>query len=201
MPTGYTAKVATGEMTEFSDFALLCARAFGATIDVRDEPLDNSLPERFEPSPHYKDCMARDQAEIERLISLSQSEIQAERDEEERKRTAERERYLSGKAEQKARYEAMLEKVSAWEPPTSEHVEMKRFMVEQLTKSIDFDCQPSDYRADAVPPADEWLKTRIERLEENVKSWASFYAQEVARTEGRNQWVSDLRNSLQLKRQ
>ena len=196
MPTGYTAKVATGEVTEFSDFALLCARAFGAAINMRDEPLGSRLPERFEPSPYYKDCMARDQAEIERLRSLSQVEIQAERDEEERKRAAERELYLSGKAEQKARYEAMLEKVEAWEPPTSEHVEMKCFMVEQLTKSIDFDCQPSGYRADEIAPADEWLKARIERMEKNIKSWASFYAQEVARTEGRNQWISDLRRSL-----
>ena len=197
MPTGYTSKVATGEVTKFSDFALLCARAFGATIDMRDDPLDADIPTRFEPSPHYKDCIARDQAEIDRLRGLSKPEIQAERDEEERKREAERERYLSKMAEQKARYEAMLDKVSSWVPPTHEHVEMKRFMMEQLTQSIDHDCQPSKYREDETPPAEEWLKARVKKLEENVKSWALFYEKEVERTQGRNKWLADLRRSIQ----
>lgn len=42
MPTGYTADIKDG--ITFRDFALRCARAFGATIMQRDE--DISIPPR-----------------------------------------------------------------------------------------------------------------------------------------------------------
>lgn len=37
MPTGYTASVQEGKVTEFRDFAMECARAFGALVMMRDE--------------------------------------------------------------------------------------------------------------------------------------------------------------------
>src|SRR5262245_849411 len=41
MPNAYTAPVLDGTVTDFADFALRCARAFGATgVDMRDEPAD-----------------------------------------------------------------------------------------------------------------------------------------------------------------
>jgi hypothetical protein len=43
MPTGYTAPVQSGEIVELEDFILLCARAFGACVMQRDEPM-KSLP-------------------------------------------------------------------------------------------------------------------------------------------------------------
>jgi hypothetical protein len=49
MPTGYTDCVRSGEVTEFADFAMKCARAFGACIEMRDEPSGTPIPEAFEP--------------------------------------------------------------------------------------------------------------------------------------------------------
>jgi len=45
MPTGYTCQVQDGMITEFKEFALLCARNFGACITLRDEPLSPDIPE------------------------------------------------------------------------------------------------------------------------------------------------------------
>ena len=45
MPSGYTEGVASGKVTEFKEYALLCARAFGACISLRDEPLSLEIPE------------------------------------------------------------------------------------------------------------------------------------------------------------
>ena len=39
MPTGYTAYIEDGDITTGKDFLMLCSRAFGVAIDVRDEPL------------------------------------------------------------------------------------------------------------------------------------------------------------------
>jgi hypothetical protein len=57
MPTGYTAAVADGTITEFPDFAMQCARAFGTLVLMRDEPQDAAIPEKFEPAGRDKGAM------------------------------------------------------------------------------------------------------------------------------------------------
>jgi len=54
MPTAYTSFVADNENFTFPEFAMLCAREFGALISMRDEPLDTPVPERFEPDDFYR---------------------------------------------------------------------------------------------------------------------------------------------------
>ncbi|VTR91619.1 unnamed protein product [Gemmata massiliana] len=39
----------------------------------------------------------------------------------------------------------MLEHVRAWEPPSTDHENLKQFMIDQLRESIDFDCR-GEYR-------------------------------------------------------
>ena len=53
MPTGYTLDLYDGKDITFEEFALRCARAFGALISMRDEPIDAPIPERFEPSDYH----------------------------------------------------------------------------------------------------------------------------------------------------
>ena len=43
MATGYTYPVVEGKITEFSEFALGCARAFGAFMHMRDDNSDAPL--------------------------------------------------------------------------------------------------------------------------------------------------------------
>lgn len=57
MPTGYTASVADGTTTTLRAFALQCARAFGATVTMRDDPMSAEIPERFEPGGFYRRLM------------------------------------------------------------------------------------------------------------------------------------------------
>ena len=65
MPTGYTASVADGRVTEFAPFALQCARAMGALIMMRDEPHDAPIPERFEASDYYSKSLAEARERLE----------------------------------------------------------------------------------------------------------------------------------------
>ena len=53
MPTGYTLELYDGKDITFEEFVLKCARAFGALINMRDEPRDAPIPERFEPSYYH----------------------------------------------------------------------------------------------------------------------------------------------------
>ena len=44
MPTGYTYDLYDGKDIEFPDFVMKCARAFGALIEIRDDPMDAAIP-------------------------------------------------------------------------------------------------------------------------------------------------------------
>src|SRR5258708_31721932 len=126
MPSGYTDKVQSGEVTEFPEFAMRCARAFGALITMRDDPSEAPVPEQF--TPHisfYDDQIAAARTTLAEIPLLSTEEC------ERRARTAHADALDAFRARQqeralhKARYEAMIAKVKAWTPPTAEHDELR----------------------------------------------------------------------------
>lgn len=69
MPTAYTSFVADNENFTFPEFAMLCAREFGALASMRDEPLDAPVPERFEPDDFYRKQYEAAKAEYDDFIA------------------------------------------------------------------------------------------------------------------------------------
>lgn len=197
MPTGYTHSVQSGEVTTFAEFALQCARAFGACIEMRDDPTDTPIPERFKPSDYHEKALAADRAELARVEKMTEAECKvaarAEHDEEVARRNESDARAREGVA----RYQAMLTEVQAWNPPTSEHAGLKSFMVQQLVDSIKWD-KPfyADEPPPALLPADEWKRTKIAELMKSIDRHTEGYAEDVQRAEQRTQWVRQLRESL-----
>jgi len=199
MPTGYTSDVRSGKITEFPDFALQCARAFGALIVMRDEPHDKPIPKAFEPeTSYYDEQISRSQATIADLGSLSDADCErralaahADAVEAVRARIHERE-------EDRDRYQAMVAKVEAWTPPTDDHEEMKNFMLQQLNESIRFDCTPyADLdKEPALQSGREWREAMLAQAARDLSYGLEHRQQEIERTNKRNQWLTDLRNSL-----
>lgn len=195
MPTGYTAPVQSGEIADFATFAMQCARAFGALVTMRDEPVDAPIPERFESTDYHARELSAAVARLADLQAMSPEEVarasvKAHADAYaswmERERT---------RREQRARYEVMLAQVDAWEPPTDGHEGLKRFMREQLTESIGFDCG-EPYPEPVSPGPDGWLAAQIEKAEWSAAYHAKADREERERVEGRNRWLADLRASL-----
>lgn len=190
MPTGYTAGVGDGSITTLRQYALRCARAFGATISMRDDPMDAPIPERFEPSTSHNEARldeAREKlAQISKL-SEAQCENRAKADFE--ARLASHRADEAEKAAENARYRKMIADVEAWE---TEAEGIKDFMLQQLRISI------SDYRSD--PPTllsgPEWLAVTLRSLADDIAYHEKTPAEEVERTVGRNRWLADLRKSL-----
>lgn len=196
MPTGYTCKVQDGTLTEFRDFALECARAFGALIEMRDQPAGVPIPDEFKADVSYYDqLIATGRAQLDALtgIKLAECDLRAAADHEQamkgwHERKAERDR-------QRVRYASMIEKVEAWIPPTPEHYELKDFMLEQLRSSLKFDCVGYD-----TPPEPQtgaaWLGDQVRRHERSISYGTEQRAKEIERVDGRNEWVRRLRESL-----
>ena len=74
MPSAYTAAVSDG--IDFKTFVLRCARAMGACVSMRDDPLDVPIPERFEPSDYHVRKTLEAEAQLETLRAMSPAEAE-----------------------------------------------------------------------------------------------------------------------------
>lgn len=192
MPTGYTAKIKEGQT--FNEFILGCARAFGALIEMRDEPGDAVIPESFAPSNYHNDKRKLAEVELIEIRNMSAEEV----------KKAAKLAYLDAKEdydsrarernELKKRYAAMLVEVTKWEPPTPDHQGLKEFMVQQLSESIKFDCY--EYEPPIEQSADDWYKDRLSASERSVAYHREEYRKEIERAGSRSEWLKKLRDSL-----
>lgn len=194
MPTVYTADISKG--ITFKEYALLCAREFGATIMMRDEPLDSEIPE-FQPSDYHAKRIYEIQQEINTLNNLSKSEIAYQANLEYLDKVYRANKYNKDSDILETKYKGMLVVVSLWTPPTDEHVRLKEFMLEQLETSIKHDCGHTYYIGDIVEKdANTWLSDKLSQLNKSLANSYTEYAKEVERTNNRNKWVKALRDSL-----
>ena len=72
MPTGYTAAVQDGSITTLRDYALQCARGFGAFLHMHDEPFDTPLTL---PPPADTSYYDKRIAEAERILALPLADL------------------------------------------------------------------------------------------------------------------------------
>ena len=195
MPTGYTHPVQTGKVTDFRTFALQCARAMGALIMMRDESHDAPIPDEFEPSGYHPEAIKKVGAELVGLRSMTHEQIREAHRTAWEESVAHHDEYRERKVLEESRYRAMLSKVEDWEPPTDEHDGLKKFMREQLEGSIDHDC--GDYLPALIEAsADKWWQQLVKAAEKDLAYHKRENEKDAERTEGRNLWVRDLRESL-----
>ena len=197
MPTGYTSIVAENENFTFPEFAMRCARNFGAFIMMRDEPLDAPIPEKFEPSDYYKNEYERAKAAYDDFIANPPTYEGLEKQYNEYV-ALEKERFIADFAEKdikRRRYNAMLLKVLKWQPPTPEHEGLKKFMIDQLHDSIDFDCK--EYQP-VISDREEYIAHNQsgKYLKEELDFYEKQWHDEIERTNSRNKWLKELRKSL-----
>lgn len=160
MPTGYTSIIKEG--VTFEQFVLRCARAMGACIALRDEPVDIKIPV-FEPSSYSKNKLKEAMLRLEALsfvsvttssspiinfISITEATKLAEK--EYKDKIAYNKNGMAENNDLFHRYIKMLSMVKAWQPPTPDHAGLKEFMSEQINSSIEFDCD-NDYYHKNIP--------------------------------------------------
>jgi hypothetical protein len=196
MPTGYTEIISTKPEVTFEEFALRCARAFGALIMLRDESIDASLPQKIEATDYHlrKGAEAEKWLATVREMSPDECERQAARQFEKADvdwRKSEAERKALGE-----RYRAMIAKVMAWNPPTPDHQGLKQFMLQQLRESLEWDAKSyPELRPKRLSGAD-WLSEEMAKARRDIAYHAEEYQSEVKRAADRNEWLQKLRQSL-----
>jgi len=193
MPTGYTADISKG--ISFKEYALNCAKAFGANILMRDEPLETPI-KKYEPDDYYIKSLTQEIAEKSRFLNLTREEMMKLWNEEFKNEFKSYTERLLEKRLLKSKYETILEDAKKFIPPTEDHINFKKFMIEQLESSIDFDCSEKYM---AVPKKESfliWRTRKIKNLNENINYYMKKYGEEVVRTDSRNDWNEKLFESL-----
>lgn len=196
MPTGYTADVADGKITDFTEYALQCARNFGACIMLRDEPLSSEIPE-FKPCDYNAKELDRAEKKLSEFLAMNESQRREVHAAEHAKNIETAEQGIAEKAEKRQRYEAMLAKAKAFKSPSPDHDNYAQFLVSQLEESIEWDCGTSYYDELKQPITFEaWQSKKIKDLHHDIEYHRNAHREEVERTESRNRWVRQLKESL-----
>lgn len=185
MPTGYTAKMNEGKPETFEEFVLQCARAMGAFIMQRDDPMSD-LPKMRQGSTFYATNLAKAKNDLHQWnkmdsdtkYSLWSDADLAARDSFE-KRTAEQARI-------KATYESRLRELQAWEVPAMLE-SLKEFMIKQVKGSLEFDC----YEITLYDPDfDTWEVEEGQRRIRSLSYAQDSYDEEVARVKEQNEYTA-----------
>lgn len=198
MPTGYTAAIADG--ITFEQFALSCARAFGACIEMRDDPADAPIPDEFKPSTYHKEGLARSREELAALIVLTPEECEVRACEDYKKEVGDAARRIEEANALKAKYLGMLEKVNSFTTPTGEHEGFKKFMQTQITESIDWDCS-TKYATEGLEEmrtmtGEGWRQKKIARAQWGINYHTENDAKETEQAKSRTLWISQLREAI-----
>lgn len=195
MPTGYTADVGEGKVNNLRTFILRCARSFGALMCMRDEAMDAKLPDRIEADTEYDDReLESAERGLENFKKLSQARLRKMHKQEHLDALEDDRKHAAETALTRDRYQRMLNQVVEWRPPTDQHEGLKRFMMNQLEESIDFDC--TEYKRACEISFQDWHKTKLERFRHDIDYHTKRRAKEIAYAKERNDWLQNLYRSL-----
>lgn len=195
MPTGYTSYICDGKIDCGTDFIMICARAFGALVEMRDNPLDAIIPEEFKPSNYHKEQIEKHKQQFERYSNMTIEEAEMLVEEEYKEELKRKSDYAIDKQSQKRKYIKVLNEVKNWEPPTKDHVELKKFAIEQIETSIEWDCYIYEEQI-IKKSAEEFINNRVQEAIENMAYHAKDWQKEIEIVKNRNLWIKQLRDSL-----
>ncbi len=202
MPTGYTAKLCKEDQS-FEEFALECARAFGATVTMRDEHTGVDIPE-FEPTTYHAEELQKAIAKKAEILQMTDDQCHEMAIADYEKERNSCESCIKKCEEIKARLTGMLKRVEQWESPSSDHVEYREFMLDQLRQTINFDGDAKYHRERLAslkqPSGNGWRNTSLEKADWNIEYHTKENEKEISRVAERNNWVRQLRESLKPER-
>lgn len=203
MPTGYTEGIINGEITTFPEFAKKCMRAFGATMHMRDD----SLNEEYTPQTvddFYYENLEKSKAKLKEVIDATDEEILKIHEDEVTPTMEYHKVEMIKETKNKEIMEKLYKDVEQWNPPTPEHEGIKKFMKEQLSETIKYEAEPKYHKdelnrlIEEILSADEKLLRErfIKKHEKDIKYYTERVEMMEKKVEDANNWVTDLLESL-----
>lgn len=201
MATGYTTGIGEGKIKNFKDFALTCARAFGACIMQKEDSFLEP-PKLEEVKDFYPFMIEEVERQIQVLKDTSDQDLIAKYIEEKDKSYKENVASIQEKNKLREKYEKILNDAKNWDVD-GDFQGLKNFMIQQLTDSIEWDCSTkyndesiTEYFSSTAITADEIRAEKMDRLERDLVRYNEKYAEDVKDVNVRNEWKIKLFNKL-----
>ena len=195
MPTGYTHNVPEG--ISLRTFMLQCVKAMGVCISLRDEPSATPVPKSLEPDDYHVQSIANDEQRLEKLRNQPDEDLEQVVADAHLEAVASRLESLARIEKLRVSYQAMWEQVEEWEPPTPEHMNFKNFMLDQLEKTLDSDCNTTYYeKSPAIQTPAEYRKLHEGILVDTIKRSKVRMLESRKRNEDANAWLAAFWESL-----
>ena len=200
MPSGLTYKIYNGEELTLRDFALRCVTQLGAGYFASQQG-EKELPKDKAPiltvGSYHEVKIIKAEKEIEKWEALRNNLEEARKlyDEQYAKNMQTNAAVNEQRKEIKERYNTVLEKVKAWDIPI-EYTSLKELMLEQLKKSIEWDCSPyTPYKEEKVP-IEEWVEIRIKLAKIDLDYYTKEFQEEKGRIAEHNNYLKGLYDAL-----
>jgi hypothetical protein len=197
MPTGYTAELME-KGQDFNNFALCCARAFGACIELRDDsfgPAPRKIPRSK--NTYHQDALKRALAESAEFAEMSKKDKNAWAKETKAEAIESAEKSLERQKQENKRLAEMEAEVDAWNPPTADHQGLKDFMLQQ----IDVSKHDMKYPIESLQSAKkktlaEYIADRVEAIRWGIEYHEEHLHDDEEREDSRDTWLNELYVSL-----
>lgn len=198
MPTGYTASIKEKGFT-FKDYALLCARNFGALIHMRDEPFSNPIV-KPELSTWYYDKLKEVQEEYNDFKESSIDQLKEKFKEEVNDKIKSYTKRCDEANALLKEYNKFLKEAYNYIPPNDNFYNYKKFMIEQLEMSIKGDCN-IDYYLKEIKKLKEidfedWYEEKIKKYLWDIERYTKEQKNEEERNKKSSEWIDQLIDSL-----
>lgn len=203
MPTGYTSGILDGKITTFEQFTKTCMRAFGATIHMKEDSLDREYVPR-EVDSYYFESIEKWTNILKEIESASDDEILSKKEKELDAQISHYREKIKHAEEYGIKLQEIKTKTEHWIPPTEDHANLKKFMLEQLDMTIKSDCDASYYIDGLNRAYNESFNLDVDRIRneyiKDAKSNLEFSKEnlekEMCRVNDSNKWVEQLLNSI-----
>lgn len=190
MPTGYTSIISEKDIS-LKEFALRCARAFGACSEQRDDDInDPPKPRVYDPNNYYEKVVKGGKPDLtfSTFVEEGQKEI------------SQYEQMIGERRTLKQKYEKLLREVCLWTPPSTEHEALKSFMIEQLRVSIRSDCDTSFCENEVKKlrsiKYSDWKRKALKNYKNTLERAKIEIAKAKKSVKKTNKWLEDLNKSL-----
>lgn len=204
MPSGYTYMFEKGNPS-FEEFFWRCARAMGAFIHMRDDAADAPLrlptEDDFGGASYYSERLAEAVENLKKYSTMSLDTANSLMNKSYDDMVKEAKASMKERTALRNKYESMLAQVNDWVPPTADHKNFKKFMVDQLKQSIEWDCDNKYYLEKIEAPrqtAKEWLNDMRVQARRDIEYYTKHLADEKARNKERLDWVQTLVKSVPI---
>ena len=195
MPTYYTSKLMEKGQT-FSEFVMLCARAMGICIDMRESSLEEPIPEKFEVNTHDLKRLKSAKKELKILENMNTEKKLIYGKNLKKKAIKSYEKYIKQEADENKRLTDMENSVNLWESPP-ELKGLKDFMLQQIDISKHDSYYSNKEVRKRMSQSDiSYHKNTVEQKKWNVDYHTKEHEKEVTRVTKRNELFKQLRESL-----